>query len=71
MSNEKIVKDAAKLWKKHHAGVGKIARLPADLREEINLRLHNGNKGREILDRRMVDDTSVQEIGTFSTSEKH
>jgi hypothetical protein len=31
------------------ASIGKIARLPADIREEINLRLHNGQSGPQIL----------------------
>jgi hypothetical protein len=49
MSNEKIVKNGAKLRNKQRSSNGKIARLPADIREEINLRLYNGNKGKDIL----------------------
>src|SRR5579859_2194577 len=31
------------------ASIGKIARLPADIREEINVRLYNGKSGPEIV----------------------
>jgi hypothetical protein len=49
MNNEKIIKDAAALRKKHHAGNGKIALLHGDIREEINLRLYNAERGPIIL----------------------
>jgi hypothetical protein len=48
MSNEKIVKNGAKL-RNERSSNGKIARLPADLREEVNLRLYNGNQSKDIL----------------------
>jgi hypothetical protein len=48
MSNEKIVKNGAKL-RNERSSNGKIARLAADIREEVNLRLYNGNKSKDIL----------------------
>ena len=32
-----------------HVHTGKIGRLPGHLRDEVNLRLYNGNKGTDIL----------------------
>ena len=48
MNNEKIVKNGAES-RNERSSNGKIARLPADLREEVNLRLYNGNQSKDIL----------------------
>jgi hypothetical protein len=48
MSNEKIIKNGTESRNKRSSN-GKIARLPADIREEVNLRLYNGNKSKDIL----------------------
>jgi|HubBroStandDraft_5_1064220.scaffolds.fasta_scaffold548451_2 hypothetical protein len=49
MNNEKNIQNGAKPQSHRRSSNGKIARLPADIREEVNLRLYNGNKSKDIL----------------------
>jgi len=50
MDSPALTPDATRTTKKSaHASIGKIARLPADIRQELNQRLLNGKTGPEIL----------------------